>query len=164
MCRVTVDHSRTQIQLPVPRIWNELTINQSINQSNFYSANIPGQEPGSVARQPNRCSTAKSRKQLSKINWPWGEIVSMGGKAKSKRCVFRYFLKVATELTERTDSGRLFQKRQGTRVKSSSTSIGLDPRDWQTIIVVWSQWTGRNRCGKHGVKINELFFTWGFVG
>ena len=33
-----------------------------------------------------------------------------GGKAKSKRCVFRYFLKVATELAERTDSGRLFQR------------------------------------------------------
>ena len=33
-----------------------------------------------------------------------------GGKAKSKRCVFRYFLKVATEQDERTDSGRLFQR------------------------------------------------------
>ena len=33
-----------------------------------------------------------------------------GGKAKSKRCVFRYFLKVATELAERTDSERLFQR------------------------------------------------------
>ena len=33
-----------------------------------------------------------------------------GGKAKSKRCVFRYFLKVATELAERTDSSRLFQR------------------------------------------------------
>ena len=78
-------------------------------------------------------------------------------------------------------------KRQGTRVKSSCTSIGLYPRDWQTIInqsnfysanipskarlsgtkiiiVVWCQWTGRKRCGKHGVKINRLFFTQGFVG
>ena len=55
-------------------------------------------------------------------------------------------------------------KRRGTRVKSSSTSIGLDPREWQTIIIVWSQWTGRNRCSKHGVKINRLFFTQGFAG
>ena len=55
-------------------------------------------------------------------------------------------------------------KRRGTRVKSSSISIGLDPRDWQTIIVVWSQWMGRSWCGKHGVKINRLFFTQGFVG
>ena len=32
------------------------------------------------------------------------------GKPILKRCVFRYFLKVATELAERTDSGRLFQR------------------------------------------------------
>ena len=32
------------------------------------------------------------------------------GQAKSKRCVFRYFLKVATELAEQTASGRLFQR------------------------------------------------------
>ena len=55
-------------------------------------------------------------------------------------------------------------KRRGTRVKSSSTSIGLDPRDWQTIIIVWSQWTGRNRCSQHGMKTNRLFFPQGFVG
>ena len=55
-------------------------------------------------------------------------------------------------------------KRRGTRVKCSITSIGLDPRDWQTIIIVSSQWTGRNRCSQHGMKINRLFFTQGFVG
>ena len=55
-------------------------------------------------------------------------------------------------------------KRRGTRVRSSCTSIDLDPRDWHTIIIVWSQWTGRNRCGQHGGKINRLFFTQGFVG
>ena len=32
------------------------------------------------------------------------------GKAKSKRCVFRYFLKVVAEMAEWTDSGRLFQR------------------------------------------------------
>ena len=31
-------------------------------------------------------------------------------KAKSKRCVLRCFLKVATEMSEWTDSGRLFQR------------------------------------------------------
>ena len=64
-----------------------------------------------------------------------------------------------------TDKQReVVPKRRGARVKSSCTSIGLDPRDWQTIIVVWSQWMGRKRCGKHEVKINRLFFTQGFVG
>ena len=33
-----------------------------------------------------------------------------GGKAKSKRCVFRCFLKVVTGMAERTHSGRLFQR------------------------------------------------------
>ena len=33
-----------------------------------------------------------------------------GEKAKSKRCVLRYFLKVASEMAGRTDSGRLFQR------------------------------------------------------
>ena len=45
------------------------SINQSVNQSNFHSANIPA-KPGSVVRQPNQCSTAKSRKQLCNINRP----------------------------------------------------------------------------------------------
>ena len=33
-----------------------------------------------------------------------------GGKAKSERCVFRCFLKVATEMAERAASRRLFQR------------------------------------------------------
>ena len=55
-------------------------------------------------------------------------------------------------------------KRQSTRVKSSCTCVGLDPRDWRTIILVWSQWMGWEWWGEHGVKINRLFFTQGFVG
>ena len=54
--------------------------------------------------------------------------VRMGGKAKSKRYIFGCFLKVATEMGERTDSGSLFQ-RDGMRVKSSYICVGLDPRD-----------------------------------
>ena len=37
-----------------------------------------------------------------------------GGKVRSKRQVWRHFLKVATEVDERTDSGKLFQ-REGAR-------------------------------------------------
>ena len=36
--------------------------------------------------------------------------MSTGGKAKSKRYVLRRLLKVAIEVAERTDSGRLFQR------------------------------------------------------
>ena len=55
-------------------------------------------------------------------------------------------------------------KRQGTRVKSSCTCVGLDPRDWQTIITVWSQWTGCKLCSKYSMEINRLFCMQGFVG
>ena len=80
-----------------------------INQSNFYSANIPGK--ASLSR-----ATAKSvfnTKIEETVPWHQQATGSDGiyrGKAKSKRCVFRYFLKVATELAKRTDCGRLFQR------------------------------------------------------
>ena len=46
-------------------------------------------KPGSVERQPNRCSTAKSEKQFCNINRPSGLTSVYWGKAKSKRCVLR---------------------------------------------------------------------------
>ena len=55
-------------------------------------------------------------------------------------------------------------KRQDARGESSCTSDGLDPRGRHTNSSVWSQWTGREWCGKHGVKRNSLFFTKYFVG
>ena len=42
------------------------------------TAPISPEKPGSVARQPNRCSTTKSRKQFHSINGPSGMPVSMG--------------------------------------------------------------------------------------
>ena len=42
--------------------------------------------------------------------WAIGRAGVYGGRAKSRRCVFRCFFKVATEKTERTDSGMLFQR------------------------------------------------------
>ena len=108
--------SNKGVSLLVPRVKNNKgarafhsSINRSINQTSI--APISPAKPGSVARQPNQCSTAKSRKHFRNINRPWGVMVSNGrGEAKSKRCVFRYFLKVATELAEWTDSGGLFQR------------------------------------------------------
>ena len=48
-----------------------------------------------------------------------------GAKAKSKRCVFRYFLKVAPELAERTDSGRLFQSDRAQEWKALAPVLDL---------------------------------------
>ena len=139
----------------------DLTINQSINQT--YIASISQAKPGSVARQPNQCSTAKSRKQFSHINMSSGMSV-LWGKGQVKEMCRQMFLKGSNWICWTKKQREVVPKRRGTTVKSSCTIIGLDPRDWQTIIIVWSQWTGRNRCCNHGVTISRLFFTQGFVG
>ena len=46
--------------------------------------------------------------------------------------------------------------RRGTRVKSSCTCVGLDPRDRQANCFAWSQWMAWESCGKLGVKISTL--------
>ena len=156
-------------------------ISQSINQTSIVQISLT--KPGSVARQPNQCSTAKlEEKQFHNINRLSGLPVSMGEKAKSRRCVLRCFFNLsinqshyysATIPSKAKLSGvtaksvflkgsnwigwmdrqwEVVPKRWGTRVKSSRTCVALDPRDWQTIIVVWSQRRGWKWCGKHGVK------------
>ena len=62
----------------------------------------------------NQSSRAKSMEQFHNI---MGRAGVCGEKAKSKRCVSRCFLNVATEVAEWTDSGRLFQ-REGAGRKS----------------------------------------------
>ena len=136
-------------------------INQSINQSNFYSANIPGEARLSGATAES-VFNSKIEETVPLNQQAMGSDGIYGGKTESKRCVFRYFLKVATELAERTDSGRLFQRDGAQEWKALAPVLGLDPRDWQTIIIVWSQRTGGNRCSQHGMKINRLFFTQGY--
>ena len=83
-------------------IWS---INQSIDQLTFISANLPSK---------SRLTGMMAKSVLnSKIDEAFCNIGRAGvyrGKAKSKRCVLRCFLKVATERAERTYSGRLFQK------------------------------------------------------
>ena len=85
----------------------------SVKQSNFYSANIP-----SEARLSGVTAESVFNSKIEET-FPWhqqaiGHAGIYEGKAKSKRCVFRCFLKVATEMAKRTDSRRLFQ-RDGTQ-------------------------------------------------
>ena len=115
----------------------DIYINQSINETSI--APISPARPGSVTRQPNQRSSAKSRKQFHDINRPWGVTVSMGGEGQIKEVCLQIFLE-GSNCTGWTDRQReVVPKGWGTRVKSSSTSIGLDPWDWQTIIIVWTQ-------------------------
>ena len=74
-----------------------------------------------------------------------------GEKAKSKRCVFRYFLKVATELAEWTDSGRLFQRDRAQEWKALAPVLVLtlgtdkllslfDLSEWEGIDAATMEW------------------------
>ena len=132
---------------------------QSINQSiNFYSASIPGKARLSGATAKS-VFNSKNRGNSSVTSTGHGEWRYLWGKGQIKEMRLPIYLQ-DSNWTGWTDwQWEVVPKRPGTRVKSFSTSIGLDPRDWQTIIIAWSQWTGRNRCGKHGVKINRLFFS-----
>ena len=51
--------------------------------------------------------------------------MSTGGKAKSKRYVLRRLLKVATEVVERTDSGRLSQREGAHELKALAPVLVL---------------------------------------
>ena len=134
---------------------------RSINQM-FYSANIPSQ-----ARLSGAAATSVFNSKIEETV-PWhqqaiGYAGIYGGKAKSKRCL-QMFLKGSNWISWMDRQREIVSKRRGTMVKSSCTRVGLDPRDWQTIIVAWSWWTEWKWCGKYGVKINRLFFTQGIVG
>ena len=156
-----------RVDLPLAEaLWAALSqfnsIYQSINQISI--APITPAKPGSVAQQPNQCSTAKLKKQLCNINRPSGMLVSMGDRP-SQRCVFRCFLRVAAEMAEWTDSGRLFQRDGVQEWKALESVLVLTlGTDRQINTFVWFQWTGWKWCGKHGVKVDRLFFMQGFVG
>ena len=85
------------------------SINQSINQSNFYSANIPG-----VARLNGVTSKSLINSKIDEATPQHQQVIGHAGvcegKARSKRYVLRHLLKVETEVDERTDSGKLFQR------------------------------------------------------
>ena len=66
-------------------------INWSVNQSNFYTANIPSEATlGGVTGES--VLNTKSIKQFRNVDGPSGVVVSMGGKVKSKRSSLRCFL------------------------------------------------------------------------
>ena len=135
---------------------------QSINQSNFYSTNPRWSQ---VQWRDSQISVQQqNRGNIFVTSTGYGEWRYLWGKGQVKEMCLQIFLKGSNWNGWTDRQQQVVPKRRGTTVKSSCTGIGLDPRDWQTIIVAWSQWMRRKWCGKHGVKINRLFFTQGFVG
>ena len=85
----------------------------SFNQSNIYSTNFPGKArlSGTTAES---VFNSKIDEAVPQHQQAIGHAGVYGGKVKSRTRVFRCFLKLATEMAEQTDSGRLFQ-RDGTQ-------------------------------------------------
>ena len=74
-----IDRFQSVINLANLYLENGSIINiQSINQSNFYSTNIPGDSQAQWRDIQIQCSTAKSMKQFHNANSSSGILVSMG--------------------------------------------------------------------------------------
>ena len=94
--------------LNVPRaVWIRLFI---INQSELLLRQYPQWRPGSVAHQTNQCPKAKLQDSVQKCQQTIRCAGIYGGKAKSKRCVFRHLLKVAVEGADWKKRGSLFHR------------------------------------------------------
>ena len=114
---------------------------------------IPPARPRSVTWQLNQGSTAKSMQQS--VTWTGhGACWCRWGKAKSKRCVLRHFLKVAPEVAEWTHSGRLFQ-REGAQEWNALAPYGLfnyhsdDQRNVMCIVLSMPQLRRLLTCNVH---------------
>ena len=93
-----------------------ISINQSIH---FYTANIPGK-----ARLSGMTAESVFNSKISEAV-PWHQWAVWFAsvyreKARSKRCVFRCFFKVATEMTQWENIGRLSGERASSRPHHSS--------------------------------------------
>ena len=113
-------------------------MNQSINQLNFYSANIP-----SVARLSGATSKSVLNSKIDEAVPQRQQVIGhagvYGGKARSKRYVLRHFLKVETAVDERTDSGKLFQREGAQELNDLFPALILTlGTKW---FFIWSQWT-----------------------
>ena len=85
--------------------------------------------------------------------------MSMRGKAKSERYVLRRLLKVATEVAERTDSGRLFQREGAHELKALTPVLvlilGMDRViPLISVSVMEEKWQSRSE-GKRAVPHEE---------
>ena len=131
------------------------SINQSANQTSI--APISPVKPGSMARQQNQRSTVKLRKQFHDINRPSGMPVSMGERSNQK-CVLRCFMKVATEMAERTDSSSLFQRDGSQEWQALGPVLVCTLGTDRLLVNVQSEWVGWKWYGKLGVKGKRLYF------
>ena len=113
--------------------WNsEGSTNQSLNQSNFYSAQYPWQSQAQWrdgwigVQQQNRWNSSLA----STGRWA---CRCLSGKGQVKGMCLEMFLEGSNWNCWMDRQQEAILKRRGTRLKSSCVCVGLDPRDQQTI-------------------------------
>ena len=134
-----------------------------INQSNFYSPNIPSE----VKLSDAIAESVFNGKIDETVPWHQRAIVCAGvegGKAKSKRCLFTCFLKAATEMAEQTHSDRLFQRDGMQEWKALGPVLVLTLGTDKLILLLDLSERDGSDGARHGVKINRLLFMKHFVG
>ena len=137
---------------------------QSVNQSiKFLYCPYP---------QWSQAQSRDSRIDVQQQNW-WNSSMAstvrrvcrcLKGKGPVKEMRLQMFLEGSNWNGWTDRRWQVVPERRGTRVKSPWTCVGLNTRDRQTNSFAWSQWTGREWWGKHGVKMNRLLFMKRFVG
>ena len=105
---LTSDPKNMSLQ-PNTQLGQSLFINQAINHISI--APISSAQPGSAARQPSRVFNSKIDEALpyheQAIKRVWRVRSSLRDESTDT-----HFLKVATEMAERTERGRLFQREE----------------------------------------------------
>ena len=131
-----------------PELHNQ-SINQSINQSELLLRQYPRRRPGSVAHQTNQCPKAEVQDSIQKRQQSIGCAGIYGGKAKSKRCVFRRLLKVAVEGADQTKRGSLFHRSgpQERKPLAPVLVLTLGTEKWIPLLDL-SGWGGINGVSK----------------
>ena len=135
----------------------------SIKQSNLYSANVPGEAKLSGATAKSMFNNELEKTPSSVTSTDHRACWRLWRKGQVKEIYLQTFLEGSNWNGWMDRQWEVVPKRRSTRVKSSCGCVGLDPRDRQTNTFVWSQWMVWEWCGKHGVKINRLYFLQGLV-
>ena len=119
--------------------------NRQIKSNLLLSRQYPQRRPGSVAHQTSQCPKAKIQDSVQKRQQTTGCAGSHGGKAKSKRYVFRRLLKDAVEGADRARRGSLFhrvgpQERKALApvlVLTLGAEMLIPLCDWWLMLILW---------------------------
>ena len=132
----------------------------SINQTS--TAPISPVTPGSVARQAQSVFNSKIEETIPVTSTGHQACWYLWGNGQVKEICLQTFLQGSNWNSWTDRQWEVVPKRRGTGVKSSCTCFGLDLRDRQTIIVVWSPVNGMEVMRQAWSEDKQAVFHAGF--